>query len=335
MNTKILSLIVLLLSNNLLALDESNSVQILSLKQAFEKKEYHKVISQIEAKKNISLEQSLLLSQSLYRIRKLDDAEDIILPLLKNNPDHAKTNYVYAIIMAAQAQSSIFSALGYAEKALNGFTKSVDVEPSNLRYLSGLMQFYINAPSIAGGDMEQGKILVDKIEALDKREGFDAKFAYYMQDDNDSALKKLISKGQKEFPQDIGVHMTIGHAYWRDEQFTKAQTFFIKASQLPLKADDKTNKVEQNEIDNHLEALYSTGRIAIETKEHLEVSITALEDYIKQVNNPKYERYQWAHFRLAQLYKFNKQQDKSERLFKWAYNNATDAKLKKKAKKQL
>ena len=64
-------------------------------------------------------------------------------------------------------------------------------------------------------------------------------------------------------------------------------------------------------------------------------NLSSREGYIKQVNNPKDERYQWAHFRLAQLYKFNKQQDKSEALFKWAYNNATDKKLKKKAKKQL
>jgi len=332
MNNKILSLTMLLFSTSLLA---NGSAQLKSLNQAFEKKQYHEIISQIETKKSPSLEESLLLTQSLYSTRKFDDAEDIISSLLKHNPEHAKAHYVYASVMAAQAQSSIFSALSYAKKALNGFKKSVDLEPNNLRYLSGLMKFYINAPSIAGGDMEQGKLLVDKIDALDKREGFDAKFAYYMQDDNDSALKTLISKGQTEFPQDIGVHMTIGHAYWKDDQFNKAQNFFIKASQLPLKPSDKTNKIEQYEIDNHLEALYFTGRIATKTKEQLNLGITALEDYIKQVNNPKDERYQWAHFRLAQLYKFNQQQDKAETLFKWAYNNATDDKLKKKAKKQL
>jgi len=332
MNNKILSLTILLFSTCLLAND---STQLKSLNQAFEKKQYHEIISQIEAKKSPSLEESLLLTQSLYSTRKFDDAEDIISSLLKHNPQHAKAHYVYASVMAAQAQSSIFSALSYAEKALDGFKKSVDLEPNNLRYLSGLMKFYINAPSIAGGDMEEGKLLVDKIDSLDKREGFDAKFSYYMQDDNDSAIKELIADGQKAFPQDIGIHMTIGHAYWNDEQPIKAQEFFMKASLLPLKKNDETNKIEQYQIDNHLEALYSTGRIATETKEHLDVGITALESYIKQVNNPKYERYQWAHFRLAQLYKFNKKQDKAEALFKWAYNNATDAKLKKKAKKQL
>jgi ribosomal protein L1 len=332
MNNKILSLTILLFSTCLLAND---STQLKTLNHAFEKKQYHEIISQIEAKKSPSLEESLFLTQSLYSTRKFDDAEDIITALLEKHSQHAKTHYVYASVMAAQAQSSIFSALSYAEKALNGFKKSVDLEPNNLRYLSGLMKFYINAPSIAGGDMEQGKILVDKIDSLDKREGFDANFAYYIQDDDDSALKKLISDGQKAFPQDIAVHTTIGHAYWNDEKLTQAQEFFIKASKLPLQKNAKTNKIEQYEIDNHLEALYYTGRIANETKEHLDVGINALEGYIKQVNNPKDERYQWAHFRLAQLYKFNKQQDKSEALFKWAYNNATDKKLKKKAKKQL
>jgi hypothetical protein len=332
MNNKILSLTMLLFSTCLLAND---SVQSKSLNQAFEKKQYHEVISQVETIKSPSLEESLFLTQSLYNTRKFDDAEDIITALLEKHSQHAKTHYVYASVMAAQAQSSIFSALSYAEKALNGFKKSVDLEPNNLRYLSGLMKFYINAPSIAGGDMEEGKLLVDKIDSLDKREGFDAKFAYYMQDDNDSAIKELIADGQKAFPQDIGIHMTIGHAYWNDEQLTKAQEFFIKASKLPLQANAKTNKIEQYEIDNHLESLYYTGRIASETKAHLDVGITALEDYIKQVNTSKDERYQWAHFRLAQLYKFNQQQDKAENLFKWAYNNATDSKLKKKAKKQL
>jgi len=335
MKYKTLSITILLFSINLLATESSDSTPFKSFEHAFEKKQYHKIISQIEAKKKRTLEESILLAQSFYRINEIDDAEAIISPRFKNFPEHAKINYVYAIIMAAQAQSSIFSALSYAEKALKGFKKATQIEPKNLNYLSALMRFYINAPSIAGGNMKQGKLLVDKIDTLDKREGFDARFAYYMQDGDDSALKKLMTEGQKQFPQDIGVHITIGHAYWSDEQLTKAQAFFIKASKLPLKPNDKTNKIEQYEINNHLETLYLTGRIAIETKEHLDIGITALEDYIKQVNNPNDERYQWAHFRLAQLYKFNKQQDKSETLFKWAYNNATDKKLKKKAKKQL
>jgi len=332
MNNKMLSLAILLFSTSLLA---NGATQLTSLKQAFEKKQYHEIISQIETKKSPSLEESLFLTQSLYRTRKFDEAEEIISSLLKKNPEHAKTNYVYASVMAAQAQTSIFSALGYAKKALNGFKKSVDIEPNNLNYLSALMQFYINAPSIAGGDMEQGKLLADKIDSLDKKEGFYAKFSFYMQDDNDTALKKIIAQGQKQFPEDIAVHTTIGHAFWNDEKLTQAQEFFIKASKLPLQKNTKTNRIEQYEIDNHLEALYYTGRIANETKEHLDVGINALEDYIKQVNNPKDERYQWAHYRLAQLYKHNKQQDKSEELFKWAYHNATDKKLKKKAKKQL
>jgi len=335
MNNKILSLAILLFSTSIYAAEENNASQLEPLTQAFEKKQYHEIISKLEAQKTTSLEESLLLTQSLYSIREFDDAEDIISALLKINPEHAKTHYVYASVMAAQAQSSIFSALGYASKALNGFKKAVDIEPNNLNYLSALMKFYINAPSIAGGDMEEGKLLVDKIDSLDKREGFDAKFAYYIQDDNDSAIRELIADGQKAFPQDIGIHMTIGHAYWNDEQPIKAQESFMKASKLPLKPNAKTNKIEQYQIDNHLEALYSTGRIATETKEHLHIGIAAFEDYIKQINNPKYERYQWAHFRLAQLYKFNQQQDKAEALFKWAYNNATDDKLKKKAKKQL
>ncbi|WP_042146713.1 MULTISPECIES: lipopolysaccharide assembly protein LapB [unclassified Pseudoalteromonas] len=335
MNNKILSLTILLFSTCLLANEPNSTIQLKSLEQAFEKKQYHEIISQIEAKKSPSFEESLFLTQSLYRIREFDDAEEIISYLLKNNAEHAKTNYVYASVMAAQAQSSIFSALNYAGKALDGFKKAVDIEPNNLNYLSALMQFYINAPSIAGGDMEQGLLLVDKINALDKKEGFYAKFSYYMQDDNDTALKKIIAEGQKQFPKDIAVHTTIGHAYWDDEKLTKAQEFFIKASKLPLQKNAKTNKIEQYEIDNHLESLYYTGRIANETKEHLDIGIKALNDYIEQVNNPKDERYQWAHFRLAQLYKFNQQQDEAETLFKWAYNNATDKKLKKKAKKQL
>ena len=124
MNNKMLSLAILLFSTSLLANQPNASTQLNPLKQAFEKKQYHEIISQIEAKESPSLEESLFLTQSLYRIRKFDGAEEIISPLLKKNPEHAKTNYVYASVMAAQAQTSIFSALGYAEKALNSFKKA-------------------------------------------------------------------------------------------------------------------------------------------------------------------------------------------------------------------
>ncbi|SFD28517.1 tetratricopeptide repeat protein [Pseudoalteromonas denitrificans] len=335
MTSKILSLTLILFSINLIANESNLSNEIAVLKQSFEQKKYQTVIDKIEAGKNTSLEKSLLLSQSYYRSNKLDIAENIITPLLKLNLNHSKTNYVYASIMAAQAQNSIFSALSYAKKALDGFKKALQLEPTNLNYLSALMQFYIKAPSIAGGDMAEGKKLVEQITKLDAREGFDAQLAYFMQDDNEDALEELFNKGLKQYPDDIALHVAIGHTYWSDKELEKAQKYFIKASQFPLAINKKTNKIEQYEIDNHLEALYFSGRIATETKEKLDIGITALENYIKQVNTPNDSYYQWAHFRLAQLYKLNKQPDKANTYFNWAYNNATDNKLKRKAKKQI
>ncbi len=56
---------------------------------------------------------------------------------------------------AIAQNGSIFTGMKYAGKVKSEFVRAVELEPDNVIYRTGLMRYYIQAPSIAGGSVEQ------------------------------------------------------------------------------------------------------------------------------------------------------------------------------------
>jgi tetratricopeptide (TPR) repeat protein len=96
---------------------------------------------------------AMIYLAKIYMDTDLDEAEAWIEKALKANLKDAEAHYVRGAIMGRQASGSIFSALSYAEKSVNSFTKAVELQPDSIKYRKGLMQFHTGAPSIAGGDL--------------------------------------------------------------------------------------------------------------------------------------------------------------------------------------
>jgi tetratricopeptide (TPR) repeat protein len=67
--------------------------------------------------------------------------------------------------------ASPFSALGQAAKARQFFEKAVELDPHNLDALSDLLDFYLQAPGVAGGGTEKAEKVVEMISRVDPAEG--------------------------------------------------------------------------------------------------------------------------------------------------------------------
>ncbi|MFT5277454.1 MAG: tetratricopeptide (TPR) repeat protein [Glaciecola sp.] len=243
----------------------------------------------------------------------MDEAEETADDAIKAFPNDAQLHYLRGVIMGNQAQSSIFSALGYAEKSLNSFIKATELDPEKIQYKKALMSFYLAAPSIAGGDKELGLEQVEAIQQLDAMEGASSRVAYYqMIDEPDKAIKGL-QKAIIVYPNEINFVFRLAAFYAQQEDYDKAMPLFQQAAKMPepeYMLDELTGDAEISYLRNasaRLNALYQVGRTAVVTEKDTNQGLAAMGELQAAVEVSKLEadnmpNMEWAKARIAELY---------------------------------
>jgi len=271
--------------------------------------------------------EAMLYLAKIYMGRDLDEAEDWIEKAVKKQPDNADAHYFLGRIMGGQAQSSIFSALSYAGKSLDGFTRAVELMPDSVRYRTALMQFYIQAPGIAGGDMKFAKQQMLKIKQLDAVAGLKAEIDLATSEEDNKLVEQLLADGKN-------IHTDIPDFFYKAGMIHQRQENYEQAVAELAQAATKIAVTEVS-IKAKYTALYLLGRIALLNENRIESGIKSLNEYITQAPNlegmpPK----SWAEFRLANLLVLNSQQPEAKSIY-LRLAKSDDRELAKQAKKAV
>ena len=248
-----------------------------------------------------------------YAQTDLDESEELSDDSIEAYPDNARLYYLRGVVMGSQAQSSIFSALGYAEKSLNSFVKATELAPEEVQYKRALMSFYMAAPSIAGGDEDLGKAELDKIKALDPLEGAASEVAFYQMSDEMDKAKATLKKAMEQFKDEINFPFQLGSLYAREEDYADAMRYFQKAADMPLPEftrDPVTGEIDRNYRRNakaQLDAVYQVGRTAVVSETDTKAGIAAMGRLQAAVQSSKLApndlpNMNWASARLTELY---------------------------------
>ncbi len=236
----------------------------------------------------------------------LDAAEKQIEVAMELAPNHAEIQFLCGKIMGRQAEDAFLSALSYAKKSLKCLKQAVALEPENIDYRQGLMSFYLGAPSIAGGDEELALEQVKSIFNLDPVKGLSAKLKYFRNTDATEDLVELFKEARKTYPNHAEFHYRHGLYLQEKENYDEAfDAFFMSIN---------AEKDDENEY--KLNALYQVGRTSVFSQKNIDDAIKALQEFIKTANHTsRAPPTEWAHFRLAQLFKLsNNEQKMSEYL---------------------
>jgi tetratricopeptide (TPR) repeat protein len=111
----------------------------------------------------------LLLSD---HFRDYDGAEEHLERAVELADNNAEYHFILGNVYGIQAQlANIFSKLSYAGKVKTQFLKAVELKPNELRYRSGLMNYYLMAPGIAGGSVSRAKEQAEAMLRIDPGEG--------------------------------------------------------------------------------------------------------------------------------------------------------------------
>lgn len=271
----------------------------------------------------------------------LDDAEEMIDEAIKAFPKSVALHMTRASIMGAQAGQSIFSALGYAEKALESLEIAASLEPDNPETQYALMMFHTNAPSIAGGDLEVALTQAKKVAALDPEKGVVAMYYYHRADDKKDEAIASVVQAKSNFADSSIIQNVIASHYSREEDYAQAIAEYNVLTAIDLPALDESDKdsieTYEDAVRRKLNAHYQLARLANESNSNVEMGIEHMRYFIANIDQKYVKKNQlpsldWANMRLAELYVLAKNKEKATEAFA-RVDVASDKDLKKPVKK--
>ncbi len=265
---------------------------------------------------------NIALAQSEF-----DDAEEYIEKALKYATNDAKIQFNAGRIMGALAQdASIFSAMGYAKKSLQGFKKATILEPQNIKYRQALMSFYLRAPGIAGGDLKLAEAEANAIVALDAAEGYIAMANFYHSTDEEK-LKAHYDQLDISFAENPAVIMNRAMYYQSKELFDQAFADLNRV--LAIKPIDETDRTQ-------FSALYQFGKTSLLSNKNIDEGIKSFQLFID--TSPELDSLPtkaWAKYRLGLLYLAKGDKKTAKDLYQQAQNETQDESLISNVKKSL
>ncbi len=126
-------------------------------------------------------------------------------------PDNADIQNTLGDAYGRSAQKAgIFSQLGLAKKSLAAYQRAVALEPNNVDYHQDLLEYYREAPGIAGGGMDKALVEAAAIKKLDAQRGHLAFGTLYTADKKfDQALAEF-DAALKTAPDDYDALYQVG-----------------------------------------------------------------------------------------------------------------------------
>jgi tetratricopeptide (TPR) repeat protein len=266
----------------------------------------------------------LILAQLLERT-DLKEAERWVDRVLAAQPGNAEAHYLRGTIKGRQAQAASLSALRLARQSKAAFEKAVELAPTTARYLQGLINFHLAAPSIAGGDLDEAELLAGRLMDVDEVEGAlaTARLAS-ARGDIETAIDVLERAGEMH-PESPVLAFNLGLFRQQQRDYEGAYVSFEQAS---LSTDD-AHRITR------FSALYQLGRTAVLSGSHTRDGIDALSTYIATA--PEHEDLiikPWAEFRLALLLKMD-DQDSKARVILERLKDTEDSRLRKEVRETL
>jgi Tfp pilus assembly protein PilF len=161
--------------------------------------------------------------------RDVDEAVDQLEKAADLNPDNADYYFRYGAALGEKTQhAGVIKQAFLAPKIKKAFLRAVELNPQHAQARIGLAQYYLMAPSIMGGDEEEGWKQLDEAIKLDEVSGRTVKASFLERakknDEADREYKTLVVSK----PEDWWTWKNYGYFYMRTEHPDDAVKCFQK-----------------------------------------------------------------------------------------------------------
>jgi tetratricopeptide (TPR) repeat protein len=191
----------------------------------------------------------------------IDEAVDQTERAVELAPDNAACQYGYGAALGTKVRNAgLLKQMMLAPKVKKAFQRAVELDPKHVQARLGLAQYYLMAPSIMGGDENEGWKQIDEVIRLDEVQGRFTK-AWFLErekkiDDAEQEYRALLSSR----PKDWRIWKNYGYFEYRNQRYAKSVTCFEKYIELrPDTADSYQSLAEallkKGEIDRAIDNL--------------------------------------------------------------------------------
>ncbi len=207
---------------------------------------------------------------------------------VKLSPQNAQTHYWLGNANGQRiGEVGMLSKLSIAGEMRDAFETAVKLDPNLLDARDSLIQYYVQAPSIAGGSKDKAKLQASEIAKRDVARGHLAYAQIYMAEENKEAAIKSYEAAYKIKPEDKNIRLALGIGYQNLQRWNDAFKHFREwTTQDP----------------NAGTAWYQIGRSAALSGQQGEEGIAALKKYLTFSHTLNEPQNQHAHFRMGQIY---------------------------------
>lgn len=230
----------------------------------------------------------ILLTRARLQAGKAESAVASAEKAVKLSPNSAQGQYWLGNAYGSRiGEVGMMSKMSMAPKLREAFETSIVLDPNNLDAREALLQFYLQAPAIAGGGKDKARAQVREIAKRDAARGHLAQAQIHLNEENSAAALKSYEAAYAARPENNNIRLALGIAYQQSKRWADAFRHF----RAWTKADPTAGP-----------AWYQIGRTSVLSGLQIEEGIAALQIYLKlphAVNEPHNKH---ACYRMGQLY---------------------------------
>lgn len=256
-------------------------------KQLWEQKKYAEARKQLLAIKKDNKDfaaAQYYLGRVAFDEKKYDDAEEFFETAIDTNDKVADYHTWYGNTLGTiAADANLFKQASLGPKMKSAWEKAVQLDPKTVDARESLIQYYLQAPAIAGGSVDKAIEMANEIKKLKPAEG-------HRQLGNIYYREKKYAEAEKEFiaMTKIDATLTPGLAnfYVLQKQYEKA--FALFETSLKQNPDDML-------------ATYQIGKLSAVSGQQLDRGEACLKKYLTYTPQKNEPSHAGANMRLAQI----------------------------------
>lgn len=159
-----------------------------------------------------NLDAALLLGRVYDRTGRRDETLELLEPFVERHPDHAPLLGLYAgsSMLRAGELGVGFRALRLARRGRELMERAVSLAPADISYREGLVDFYRQAPALAGGSLGKAREHADAIAAIDPVRGAAWQASILLQDKKIPEALAACDAALRARPDDYVALFTLG-----------------------------------------------------------------------------------------------------------------------------
>jgi tetratricopeptide (TPR) repeat protein len=238
------------------------------------------------------------------RLQRMEESKNWAEKAVQLQPNNSDYHLWYGRALGVIAlNGSKLKMLSRAGKIKHEFETAVQLDPSNVDARIALMEYYLNAPGIAGGSKTKAMQQAEAARRLDAYRGGLAVARVYSGSSNWTAAEQEVRALGNSYPDSADVGIDLLLLFQTTKQYDRA-----------FATVDSLQRVTPNEPS----WLYQIGRIASVSGQQLERGEQALQSYLKVPEARHRTAHAVAHYRLGLIYEKRGQKELAKQEFQAA-----------------